>query len=89
MKEGGKTEPTLRDVMDCAKGMSERLATKEGKLDAIESLERKVVDFEKEMKKEWVEDRVKRTDELVGKLEDKVDATDIGVGLVDSRVVDM
>ena len=91
MAEGGKTEPTLRDVMDCMKGMSERLATMERKLGAIESLERKVVDFEKELKKVWValEDRVKRTDERVAKLEDRVDATDIVVGIVDSRVADL
>ena len=91
MADGGKAEPTLRDVMDCMKGMSERLETMERKLGAIESLERKVVDFEKEMKKVWValDDRVKRTDERVAKLEDRVDATDIGVGLVDSRVADL
>jgi len=50
-----------------------------------------VVDFEKELKKVWValEDRVERTDERLAKLEDKVDATNIGVGLVDSRVADL
>jgi len=91
MADGGRAEPTFRDVMDCVKVMSDRLATMERKLGVIESLERKVGDFEKELRKVWValEDRVKRTDERVAKLEDRVDATDIGVGLVDSRVADL
>ena len=57
---------------------------------AIDSLERKVLDFESEMKKVWLalDERSKRTEEVM-RLEDKVDSADIGIGLLDSRVSEM
>ena len=90
MATGGK-EPTMADLMDCKKGITDRLVTMERKLGVIEPLERRVDSSEKELKKVWVaiEDKVKRTDERVSKLEDKVYATDIGVALVDSRVANL
>ncbi|KAH3861454.1 hypothetical protein DPMN_024384 [Dreissena polymorpha] len=73
------------------RGISDRLEAMERKLGAIEVLEKKVTDFERELKKVWValDDRAKKTDEKVTNLEDKVEAADIGVGEVSSRVHDL
>jgi len=50
-----------------------------------------VSDFDKELKKMWVamEDRAKRGDERLDRLEDRVDGTDIGVARVESRLADL
>ncbi|KAH3871506.1 hypothetical protein DPMN_034709 [Dreissena polymorpha] len=57
MAEGGR-EPTNRDLMSALKdnmrGISDRLEAMERKLCAIEELEKKVTDFERELKKVWV-----------------------------------
>ncbi|XP_052812861.1 uncharacterized protein LOC128240302 [Mya arenaria] len=87
MAEGGR-EPTNKDLMDFMKNMGEKLSVMEKKLNKIETLERKVMDFEKDIKKIWValEDRVKRTDERVGKLEDKVDSVDVEAAQMADRM---
>lgn len=94
MAEGGR-EPTNRDLMialkDNMRDISDRLEAMGRKLGAIEVLEKKVTDFERELKKVWValDDRAKKTEEKVTRLEDKVEAADIGVGEVSSRVHDL
>ncbi|XP_052820392.1 uncharacterized protein LOC128246240 [Mya arenaria] len=87
MAEGGR-QPTNKDLMDCMKAMNSKLSEMEKKLGTIEVLERKVTDFEKELRKVWValEDRAKRTDERVMRLEDRVESVDMGTGLLSSRV---
>ena len=87
MAEGG-IEPTNRDLMECMNLIRQKLVAVEKKLTAIETLERKVDSFEKELNKIWVsiEDRVKRTDDKVTKVEDRVDSTDIEVAHMASKV---
>ncbi|KAH3850604.1 hypothetical protein DPMN_093027 [Dreissena polymorpha] len=57
-------------------------------LGAIDSLDRKVSAFESELTNIWLalDERAKRTEEKVMRLEDKDDSTDIGIGLLDSHV---
>ncbi|KAH3886199.1 hypothetical protein DPMN_010200 [Dreissena polymorpha] len=90
MAESSK-KPTNRDIMNCMKVMTEKLATMEKSLGAIDSLDRKVSAFESELNKIWLalDERAKRTEEKVMRLEDKVDSTDIGIGLLDSCGSDM
>jgi len=73
------------------KSMSDRLDVMEKKLGALDTLEKKVSDFDKELKKLWVamEDRAKRGDERLDRLEDRVDGTVIGVARVESRLADL
>ncbi|XP_052777962.1 uncharacterized protein LOC128215300 [Mya arenaria] len=87
MAEGGR-EPTNKDLLDCMKKMGEKLCVMEKKLNSIEALERKVTDFEKDLRKLWIalEDRVKRTDDRVNKLEDKVESADVDASVMAERV---
>jgi predicted nucleic acid-binding Zn-ribbon protein len=88
MAEGG-CEPTNRDLMDCLKAMSVKLSEMDKKLGTIDVLEKKVSDFEKELRKVWValDDRAKKTEERVRGLEDRVDSVDMETSLLSSRVV--
>ncbi|XP_052766903.1 uncharacterized protein LOC128207802 [Mya arenaria] len=87
MAEGGR-EPTNKDLLDCMRAMGDKLTVMENKLNKIETLELKVTDFERELRKIWIalEDRVKRTDERVNKLEDKVESVDVEAGIMADRV---
>ncbi|KAH3850486.1 hypothetical protein DPMN_092898, partial [Dreissena polymorpha] len=87
MADSGQ-EPTIKDVMNCMKTIDTRLVAIELKLHAIDSLEKKVCDFDKELKKIWValEDRVKRTDARVCPLEEKVELVDVGATKVADRL---
>ncbi|XP_052762354.1 uncharacterized protein LOC128204998 [Mya arenaria] len=87
MAEGGR-EPTNNDLLDCMKKMGEKLCVMEKKLNSIEALERKVTDFEKDLRKLWIalEDRVERTDDRVNKLEDKVESADVDASVMAERV---
>jgi len=60
-------------------------------LGALDTLEKKVSDFDKELNKMCVamEDRAKRGDERLDRLEDRVDWTDIGGAQVESRLADL
>ncbi|KAH3873188.1 hypothetical protein DPMN_036416 [Dreissena polymorpha] len=73
-------EPTIKDVINFVRTIDTRLVEIERKLHAIDSLKKKVCDFDKELKKIWValEDRVKRTDTRVCALEEKVELVDVG-----------
>ena len=63
----------------------------EKKLDGIQSLDKKVTDFEKEIRKVWIaiEDRAKATEERVIRLEDRVELVDMGSTLMSTRVSDL
>ncbi|XP_052258671.1 uncharacterized protein LOC127863292 [Dreissena polymorpha] len=90
MAENGQ-EPTIKDVMNFMRTMDNRLAAIDVKLNAIDSLEKKVCVFEKELKKIWValEERVKRTDARVLALEEKVELVDVGATIVADRLVQL
>ncbi|XP_052286605.1 uncharacterized protein LOC127882142 [Dreissena polymorpha] len=84
-------EPTIKDVMNCMRTIDTRLVAIELKLHAIDSLEKKVCDFDKELKKIWValEDRVKRIDARVCALEEKVELVDVGATIVADRITQL
>ncbi|XP_052222380.1 uncharacterized protein LOC127838566 [Dreissena polymorpha] len=84
-------EPTIKDVMNCMRTIDTRLVAIELKLHAIDSLEKKVCDFDKELKKIWValDDRVKRTDARVCALEEKVELVDVGATIVADRITQL
>lgn len=88
MAECRDKEPTNSDIMKCLLTISDRIGAVEKKLNTLDQLEKKVSGFEKELKSIWaaVEDRSKRMEERVTKLEDKVDGADIGAGLLASKV---
>ncbi|KAH3750261.1 hypothetical protein DPMN_184781 [Dreissena polymorpha] len=69
----------------------QRIASMEKKLDGIQSLEKKVTDFEKEVRKVWIaiEDQAKATEERVIRLEDRVELADMGTSLISTRVSDL
>ncbi|XP_052788391.1 uncharacterized protein LOC128223149 [Mya arenaria] len=73
------SEPTNLDLMNLLKNMSGRLETVEKKLGGIETIEKRMVSLEKDINKLWgaLDARVKKVDERVIRLEDKVDGADI------------
>lgn len=85
------SEPTNRDIMNCLQGISKRRLDVETKLGALDLLEKKVSNFEKELKSIWlaIDDRAKKLEERVAKIEDKVDGTDIGVAMMSSKVTEL
>lgn len=86
MAEG--KEPSNKDLMIYLQGINKRLDAFEVKLGVIEELDKKVTNFEKELKSIWValDDRTKRVEERVSKVEDKVNGTDIAMGLLADKV---
>ncbi|KAH3735963.1 hypothetical protein DPMN_042524 [Dreissena polymorpha] len=90
MEDSGQ-EPTIKDVLNCMRTIDTRLLAIELKLHAIDSLENKVCDFDKELKKIWValEDRVKRTDARACALEEKVELVDVGATIVADRLTQL
>ncbi|KAH3719801.1 hypothetical protein DPMN_062675 [Dreissena polymorpha] len=91
-------EPTIKDILDSNKGimasilaLNERLNKIETKLGNIDRLDKKVSEFEKELKKVCIalEERAKRTDERARTLEDNVELVDMGSALLSSRVADL
>ncbi|KAH3729852.1 hypothetical protein DPMN_055830 [Dreissena polymorpha] len=81
MADGG-LESTNKDLMDCMSPLGVRLGSMERKLSVLNNLERKVMDFDKELKKIWLahDDRVKRIDARVLSLEEIVVSADVGGG---------
>lgn len=90
MADSGR-EPANAHLMACLKDMTTRLITVEKKLGAIDTLEKKVSDFEQELQKVWIalDERVKRTAERVSQLEDRLDNADIGTTEIDVRLSEM
>ena len=85
------SEPTNKDLMNCLQNISSRLGCVEKKLSAIDKLEKRVGEFEKELKSIWLvmEERAKKTEDRVMSLEDKVENADIGSALLASKVDDL
>ena len=79
MADGGR-ESTNKDLMDCMSPLGVRLGSMERKLSVLNNLERKVMDFDKELKKILLalDDRVKRTDARVLSLEERVESAYVG-----------
>lgn len=86
-----KSEPTIGDVMSVLKDVSKRLSNVESKLNALDSLEKKVEGFDREMKKIWcaLEDRQKKTDDKIRNIEEKAESTDFAVGQASSKIVEL
>jgi len=81
-------EPTIRDVMALLTTVSSRLQCLEVKMNIIESIEKRMENFEKDIKRLWVvhEDRSKKVEERVSRVEDKVDGADIHAAELAERV---
>ncbi|KAH3729339.1 hypothetical protein DPMN_055307 [Dreissena polymorpha] len=79
MADGGR-EPTNKDLMDSMNTLGVRLGFKERKLSVLDNQERKVMDFDKELKKILLalDDRVKRTDARVLSLEERLESAYVG-----------
>lgn len=81
-------EPTNRDIMNCLKGLSGRLEAVEKKLSGIDKIEQRMSSFEKEIKGIWlaIDDKMKKVDDRVTRLENAADGADIHSAQVASRV---
>ena len=84
-------EPTIRDLMTLMKNVSDRLESVEKKMGGIDSIENKMCNTEKDLNKLWValEDRVRKVDERVTRIEDKVDGADIHAAQLSERVQEL
>lgn len=78
-QEMAHKEPTNRDLMNLLLNVSGRLEIVEKKLGTVESIDKRMISLEKDIKNLWValDERVKKVDERVIRLEDKVDGADI------------
>ena len=74
--------------MNCLKMIGQRIDGVEVKLQSLSGLNKKMDDFEVELKniRCLVNNHTKKVDERVQKVEYKVDGTDMNVGLMASRV---
>lgn len=90
-KSGGKGEPSNADIMNCLHSIGKRIETVEQKLNSIEELDKKMIDFDKELKtiRSLMDLHAKQMNDRINKLEDKVDGTDINVALMSSRVEEL
>ncbi|KAH3806176.1 hypothetical protein DPMN_134492 [Dreissena polymorpha] len=81
-------EPTIRDVMVLLTAVSSRLQCLETNMSVMDSIEKRMENFENDMKRLWVvhEDRAKKVEERVLRLEDKVDGVDIHAAELVERV---
>ncbi|KAH3868347.1 hypothetical protein DPMN_031490 [Dreissena polymorpha] len=84
-------EPTIRDLMTLMKNVSDRLESVEKKMGGIDSIEKKMCNMEKDLNKLWValEDRVRKVDERVTRIEDKVDGVYIHAAQLSERVQEL
>ena len=85
------TEPTNRDIMNCLKMIGKRIDGVEVKLQSLGDLVKKMDDFEVELKniRCLVNNHTKKVDERIQKVEDKVEGTDMTIGLMASRVEEL
>ena len=72
-------EPTIRDVMVLLKAVSCRLECLETKMSIMDSIEKRMESFEKDLRRQWLvhDERAKKVDERVSRLEDKLEGSDI------------
>ncbi|KAH3721304.1 hypothetical protein DPMN_064224 [Dreissena polymorpha] len=77
--------------MKLMKNVSDRLESVEKKMGGIVSIEKKMCNLEKDFNKLWValEDRVRKVDERVTRLEEKVDGADIHAAQMSERVQEL
>ena len=82
------TEPTNRDIMNCLLNICGRIEVVEKKLCVIEQLEKKIDNFERELKgiRVTMQEQTKHVDERISNVEEKVDAADMSTVLITSRV---
>ncbi|KAH3849556.1 hypothetical protein DPMN_091959 [Dreissena polymorpha] len=81
-------QPTLKDVMRSLEGISGRLTSVENKLQCLNKMDQRMASLEKDIKSLWLslEDRVKKVDERVSKLENFSEGADIAAAQVSSRL---
>ncbi|KAH3723526.1 hypothetical protein DPMN_049316 [Dreissena polymorpha] len=83
--------PTIRDLMTLLQNVSGRWEAREKKMGMIENIEKRMGAIEQDMNKLWVaiEDTVKKVDERVTRIEDKVDGADIHAAQLSERVQEL
>ncbi|KAH3689495.1 hypothetical protein DPMN_191819 [Dreissena polymorpha] len=81
-------EPTIRDVMALLTTVRSRLQCLEAKMNIIESIGKRMENFEKDIKRLWVvhEDRSKKVEERTSRVEDNVEGADIHAAELADRV---
>ena len=86
-----QTEPTNGDIMACLKSIEGRLSNMDKRLGALEELKSKVDGFDKELKKLWVfvDEKSKKTDEQVTRVEEKVERCDFSLALANDKVLSL
>ncbi|XP_052281151.1 uncharacterized protein LOC127878663 [Dreissena polymorpha] len=80
--------PTLQDVMSALGVISGRLTAVEQKLQCLDNMDQRMAKMEKDIKTLWLalDDRVKKVDERVSRLEHVTEGTDIAAAQVSSRI---
>ena len=83
------TEPSNSDLLSYLKKIDGRICAMDKRLGALESLEKKVDNFDKELKKLWVviADNNKKLDQRLTSVEEKTETTDFAMGMVNSKIV--
>lgn len=78
-------EPTNREIMNLLKGISGRLDSFDKKLEAIDT---RMSNYEKDVKCLWaaLDEKLKKVDDRVTRLEDKVDGADVDAAVLQDRL---
>jgi len=79
------------DIMTCLKSIEGKINKMEIRLVALETVEKKVNDFDKELKKLWVyiEDKNARSVERIERVEEKTESTDFAIGVTNDKVIQL
>lgn len=85
------TNPSNSDIMNLLLNISQRLGVVEKKLCSLESLEKKVENFDSELKRIWrsIEERHKKVDQRLTTVEEKSESVEFAVGQIQSQITDL
>jgi len=82
---------TNADIMAYLQKLDGKITSVESKMGKLDVLEQKVGAFESEFAKLWtyIKDSSGKTNERVGKVEDKVDCVDFSLGVINDKVINL
>lgn len=85
------SDPSNSDIMNLLLNISQRLGAVEKKLSSLESLEKKVENFDSELKRIWrsIEEKHKKIDCRLTTVEEKSESVEFAVGQIQSQITEL
>lgn len=83
--------PSNTDILNFLKIMDSKIATMGNKLKTLETLEKKILEIETDMKKMWVHvhDNVKTTNEQISNMSDRIEALEFSLGTAHDQITQL